>query len=150
MLDLMLFGALALMLGMDPLGSSSQAADLPRPPVVVSGNLNLDCELAALMPHAPLTVDECRALMELNQIVAVVNPDAARAGDNQMTCPQIRAELRQMHGLRGSQESRFDHSIVKIAQDLSESIHENPRLGRLIQLAAARHCKAAQTLSGGQ
>ena len=142
MLDLMLFGVLTLMLGTDSLGSSSQAAPSLRPPVVVSGDLSLHCELAALLPHAPLTVDECKALLELNQIVAAVNPDAARAGDNQMTCAQIRVELLQMGGLRGSQESRFDHSIVRIAQDLSDSIRENPRLGRLVQLAAARRCKA--------
>jgi hypothetical protein len=148
MLDLKLFGALALMLGTESMGPTSQPPTRAEAPVVVAGDPTASCELAALMPHAPVTADECKALINLFQVVAVVNPDASRDGDEQMNCSDIRSELSHMprlgQGLRldGSQAVRFDHSIAAVAQDLSESIRANPRLGRLVQLGAARHCKA--------
>src|ERR1700722_18518428 len=153
MIDLKLFGAVALMVGIESVAPTSRPPARPDAPVVVAGDPTVTCELAALMPNAPVTADECKALIDLFQVVSVVNPDAIRAGDEQMNCSDIRSELSHMprlghmpglaQGLRidGSQAVRFD-SIVAVAQDLSESIRSNPRLGWLVQLGAARHCKA--------
>jgi len=147
MIDLKLFGAVALMMGIESAAPTSHPPARPEAPVAVTGSPTVSCELAALMPNSPVSALVCKALLDLFQVVAVVNPDASRAGDEQMNCSDIRSELSHMPrlgqglGVDGSQAVRFDHSIVAVAQDLSESIRSNPRLGRLVQLGAARHCK---------
>ncbi len=134
--------ALTLIACADPARSAPPAAG-PQPPSVIALPAEVDCNLAALMPHAPLTVAECKALVGLYQTLAVVNPDAGRDGDEQMTCSDIRAALSREHGVGARLNGRFNHSIITVAQGLSASIRANPRLGRLVQLAAARDCETA-------
>jgi hypothetical protein len=140
MINLTLFGALALTLGADSAGRTAPAA--------APGGQTLNCELVALMPNAPLSPDECKVLIDLFQMVAIVNPDAGHDGDERMNCADIRAELSHTQRLGGSQSGRSEQPLVTLAHDLSEAIRANPRLGRLIQLAAARHCKAPRRKTG--
>ena len=136
----MLVSALTLVACANSAGSAQPPAG--PPPAIIARPAEVDCTLAALMPHAPLTVAECRALVDLYQTLAVVNPSAGRAGDEQMTCSDIKAELSHEYGGGARLNGRFNRSIVTVVQGLSQSIRANPRLGRLVQLAAARHCEA--------
>jgi hypothetical protein len=136
-----LYGWLALM-GVGSSAGSMQPPPAAQEPVVVGASGAVNCDLAALMPDAPLRVDECKALVDLYQTLGWVDPRASRDGDEQLTCADLRSELTRAHGPERL-DGRFNHSLVAVAQGLSESIHANPRLGRLVQLAAARDCSAA-------
>ena len=133
----MLVGALTLI-------ACAGSAELPTAgpqPAAIARPAQVDCNLAALMPHAPLTAAECTALVGLYQTLATVNPGAGRSGDEQMTCSDIQSELLRQHGVSAHLHERFEHSSI-VARGLAESILANPRLGRLLQLAAARRCGA--------
>jgi hypothetical protein len=88
-----------------------------------------------------LRLDECKALVDLYRTLAEVDPSADRDGDEHMNCADLRLELARDHG-PARLDDRFHHSIVAVARGISESIRANPRLGRLLQLAAARDCTA--------
>ncbi len=136
----LLYASLAL-IGVGNSAGSMQPAAAPEPAGVAESRA-VNCDLAALMPDAPLRVDECKALVDLYQVLAEADPRAVRDGDEQMSCADLRSELTRARG-QARLDGRFHHSIVAVAQGLSESIRANPRLGRLVQLAAARDCGAA-------
>jgi hypothetical protein len=93
------------------------------------------------MPDAPLRLDECKALVDLYLTLAQVDPTGGRDGDEQMNCADLRSELARVDG-PARLDDRFRHSIAAVAREISESVRANPRLGRLLQLAAALGCTA--------
>lgn len=62
----------------------------------------VDCAALARMPNAPITAEACQAMM--NQAAGVQTNlnrrDGDRPGDEQLTCPQIKAELTLQPGFR--------------------------------------------------
>ena len=58
---------------------------------------NMDCAKLASMPNAPMSVGACESLQRSQQMYsqAAADPAASRAGDEEMTCAQITAELKQ-------------------------------------------------------
>ena len=136
------------LLGMVSTAGSMQPAPAAREPpaalepAIGAESAAVNCDLAARMPDAPLRVDECKALVDLYHALAEVDPRGSRDGDEHMNCADLRSELSRAYGPARRLDGRSNHSIVAVAQGLSESIHANPRLGRLLQLAAARDCAA--------
>jgi hypothetical protein len=63
------------------------------------GNMggSMDCAKLASMPNSPMSVEACEKLQGTQQAYnqAASDPSAQRPGDDQMTCTQITAELRQ-------------------------------------------------------
>jgi hypothetical protein len=57
----------------------------------------MDCAKLASMPNAPMSVEACEKLKGTQQAYnqAASDPSAQRPGDDQMTCSQITAELKQ-------------------------------------------------------
>jgi hypothetical protein len=58
---------------------------------------SMDCAKFASMPNAPMSVEACEKLQGTQQAYnqAASDPSAQRPGDEQMTCAQITAELKQ-------------------------------------------------------
>ncbi len=69
----------------------------PPKPAAGSTNSSMDCAKIASMPNAPMSVEACEKMQSSQQIYnqAAADPSASRPGDDQMTCPQITAELKQ-------------------------------------------------------
>jgi hypothetical protein len=136
------FGSLALM----ALGSAAGSMPPPLPdaqePAIAQVSGTVGCNFTAFMPDAPLRVDECEGLVDLYQILAVIDSGANRDGDEQMSCSDLGSELAREHGPALRLEGRFGDSIVAVARGLSEFLQADPRLGRLLQLAAAQDCTA--------
>jgi hypothetical protein len=63
------------------------------------GNMggSMDCAKLASMPNAPMSVEACEKLQGTQQAYnqSAADPSAQRPGDEQMTCTQITAELKQ-------------------------------------------------------
>lgn len=63
------------------------------------GNMggSMDCAKLASMPNAPMSLEACEKLQGTQQAYnqAASDPSAQRLGDDQMTCAQITAELKQ-------------------------------------------------------
>jgi hypothetical protein len=57
----------------------------------------MDCDKIAALPGAPMSVESCRKMQGAQQAynTALVDPSASRPGDEQMSCDQIVAELKQ-------------------------------------------------------
>lgn len=81
-------------------------------PSTNTGNGAIDCASIASMPNAPMTLDSCQKLQAAQQTYnqAQNDPSAARPGDEQMSCEQITAELKQQ------QYAALDKSKVASAQ----------------------------------
>ncbi len=62
-----------------------------------SMSAGMDCAKLASMPNAPMSLEACERLQVSQQANAhaASNPAAARAGDDQMSCTEITAELKQ-------------------------------------------------------
>jgi len=64
-----------------------------------AGNMSggMDCAKLASMPNAPMSLEACEKLQATQQAYnqAASDPSAQRPGDEQMTCGQITAELKQ-------------------------------------------------------
>jgi len=58
---------------------------------------SMDCARLASMPNAPMSVEACEKLQGTQQAYnqSASDPSARRPGDEQMTCTQITAELKQ-------------------------------------------------------
>ena len=58
---------------------------------------SMDCAKLASMPNAPMSLDACEKLQRTQQAYnqAASDPSAQRPGDEQMSCAQITAELKQ-------------------------------------------------------
>jgi hypothetical protein len=58
---------------------------------------SMDCAKLASMPNAPMSVETCEKLQGTQQTYnqAASDPSAQRPGDEQMSCAQITAELKQ-------------------------------------------------------
>jgi hypothetical protein len=58
---------------------------------------SMDCAKLASVPNAPMSVEACEKLQGTQQAYnqAASDPSAQRPGDEQMTCAQITAELKQ-------------------------------------------------------
>jgi hypothetical protein len=69
----------------------------PAKPAAGSMNSSMDCAKIASMPVAPMSMEACEKIQSSQQIYnqAASDPAASRPGDDQMTCPQITAELKQ-------------------------------------------------------
>jgi hypothetical protein len=61
------------------------------------GTDTMDCAQIASMPNAPMSAATCEQMKASQQTYnqAAADPSASRAGDDQMTCQQITAELKQ-------------------------------------------------------
>jgi hypothetical protein len=61
------------------------------------GGSSMDCAKLASMPNAPMSLEACEKLQGTQQAYnqAASDPSAQRPGDEQMTCSQITAELKQ-------------------------------------------------------
>ena len=66
-------------------------------PTAGAGANGMDCAKMASMPNAFMTVETCQKLQGAQQAYnqAAADPSASRPGDDQMTCAQITAELKQ-------------------------------------------------------
>jgi hypothetical protein len=66
-------------------------------PAPGSTNGTMDCAQIASMPNAPVSAATCEQMRASQQIYnqAAADPSASRPGDDQMTCAQITAELKQ-------------------------------------------------------
>ena len=69
----------------------------PPKPAAESMSSSMDCAKIAAMPVAPMSMEACQKLQSSQQIYtqAASDPAASHPGDDQMTCPQITAELKQ-------------------------------------------------------
>ena len=76
----------------------------------------MDCAKLASMPNAPMSLESCQKLQGAQQAYsqAASDPSAVRPGDDQMTCDQITAELKQQ------QYSAPDQSKVAAARTTVE------------------------------
>ena len=73
--------------------SASRSAAAPAP----TGGGMPDCAQIASMPNAPISFEACQKMAGAQQAYdrALADPSASRPGDEQMSCEQILAELRQ-------------------------------------------------------
>jgi len=62
-----------------------------------AASTTMDCAQLASTPNAPMSLDTCESLKHTQQNYeqAAADPAASRAGDDQLTCAQIAAELKQ-------------------------------------------------------
>jgi hypothetical protein len=76
-------------------GSSANPSVVPNAPAGASAMP--DCAQIASMPNAPISLEACQKMAAAQQTYtrAASDPSAARAGDEQMSCEQIKAEMRQ-------------------------------------------------------
>jgi hypothetical protein len=192
------------------------------------GNMSgsMDCAKLASMPNAPMSLEACEKLQGAQQAYnqSASDPSAQRPGDEQMSCTQITAELKQQqyaaqdktkvaeldattreeqkiikkeeailakrqaeaqtaiaaataadtatelatgglvsgHALRAVEKTldaqdkaekerviredlpaykKMNSATADLGSDFGQQLQANPRLGRLIQLADAKHCK---------
>jgi len=73
-----------------------RTASNSKPAAGAAGD-GMDCAKLAGMPNAVMSADDCERMKSAQQTYnqAASDPSAARPGDDQMTCTQITAELRQ-------------------------------------------------------
>lgn len=85
----------------------------PSPQQSASGGPAPDCAQIASMPNAPMTLDACQKMLASQQqySAAAADPSASRPGDDELSCEQILAELRQQ------QISAPDKNKVAAAKD---------------------------------
>jgi len=71
------------------------------PPVTAPAVGADDCEQLAGVPNAPMSVEACRAMLDMAKgfEAAAADPSAQRAGDDALTCAHIFAELKAMAGV---------------------------------------------------
>ena len=122
----------------------------PPPPKAAP---QIDCAALARMPNAPMTAEACQAMM--NQAAAVqINlnrRDGDRPGDEQLTCPQIKAELALQPGFgAGAQANARDAKAA--GDDLQATQRRLQAQGAAIQaqqLAGNVAAAAVSQLPGG-
>lgn len=78
-------------------GSRDKGASKPASTPTSTGGGMPDCAQIANMPNAPVSFEACQKMASAQQAYnrAMADPSAARPGDEQMSCDQILAELRQ-------------------------------------------------------
>jgi hypothetical protein len=81
-------------LGSGAAASKSASAAGAMPAGVPPG---MDCDKIAAMPGGPMSAESCRKMLGAQQAynTALADPSASRPGDEQMSCDQIVAELKQ-------------------------------------------------------
>jgi hypothetical protein len=90
----------------DPSASSGRASSFgglfghrnaPSSKPAATMNGSMDCAKLASMPNSPMSVDACEKLQGAQQAYSqsASDPAASRPGDDQMSCTQITAELKQ-------------------------------------------------------
>lgn len=130
---------------------STAAGDNPGAPP--SG---MDCDKIAAMPGSGMTADSCRKLMASQQAyrAAASDPGAQRPGDEQMTCEQITAELRNQHyaapdqaKLADAQQAARQQRAV-MARQQAEA-HATAATQQVELNAAIAADKATEAASGG-
>jgi hypothetical protein len=93
-----------------------------------SPNTTMDCAQLASMPNAPMTADACEKFKASQQAytAAAADPGAARPGDEQMTCMQITAELKQQQITAPDKAKTAEATATASeAQALVKKEHEN-------------------------
>lgn len=91
--------------------AQAQLFGRPRTPPPRTTAPQVDCAALARMPNAPMTAEACQAMMSQAAAVQVNlnRRDGDRPGDEQMTCPQIKAELARQPGFgAGAQANARD------------------------------------------
>lgn len=74
------------------------------------------CDALAQMPNAPMTVESCKAMMQIGRD----DPSAHRAGDEAMTCDQIFAEMQATPGMGVSEaEAARTNKIIRDGETLT-------------------------------
>ena len=89
------------------------------PPVPQSDQLDPAlCDQIASIPNAPMSPEACRSMMMMQQSMkaASSDPSAMRPGDENMTCEQITAEMKQVGGPMVSQETAAQARTAADAQ----------------------------------
>jgi len=112
------------------LGRHSSGA---TPPPAAANTGGVDCAALASQPNSPFTADSCQQMMKAKMAydASASSPGAAHPGDDQMTCDQILAELKQQ------QYAAPDAS--QVAQGQAAMAQEQQMLNQQQTTAAAQY-----------
>jgi hypothetical protein len=113
-------------------------------PTAGTAGSGMDCAKLASMPNAPMSLESCQKLQGAQQAYSqsASDPSAARPGDDQMTCDELTAELRQQ------QYSVPDQSKVAAARatvELQQATYKREQADALKQQAEDQKVIAAAT-----
>ncbi len=99
---------------------------------------SMDCAKLASMPNAPMSVEACEKLQGTQQAYnqSASDPSAQRPGDDQMTCAQITAELKQ--------QQYATQDKTKVA-DLGATLTEQQKIIKKEEAILAKRQAEAQT-----
>lgn len=89
---------------------------------------SMDCAKLASMPNAPMSAEACEQLKGAQQSYnqAASDPSASRSGDEQMSCVQITAELKQQQYVAQDQTKvAAANATVKQEQDINKKEYAN-------------------------
>lgn len=77
-------------------GARGKSSSTAAPPAAAATSAMPDCAQIANMPNAPISYEDCQKMSAAQQAYtnAASDPGAARPGDEQLTCDQIKGELR--------------------------------------------------------
>lgn len=104
------------------------------------GNMsgNMDCAKLASMPNAPMSLEACEKLQGTQQAYnqAASDPSAQRPGDEQMSCAQITAELKQQ---------QYTAPDKTKAADLTATTKEEQKIIKKEEAILAKRQAEAQT-----
>ena len=113
-------------------------------PTAATAGSGMDCGKLASMPNAPMSLESCQKLQGAQQAYsqAASDPSAVRPGDDQLTCDQLTAELRQQ------QYSVPDQSKVAAARatvEQQQATYKREQADALKQQAEDQKVLAAAT-----
>ncbi len=117
-------------------------------PAPGSMNTNMDCAQIASMPNAPVSVATCEQMKASQQTYAqaAADPSASRPGDDQMTCQQITAELKQQTYTAPDKTKVAEATATaNQQQDIIRKEHENMLKMHAEDQAAVNAASAADT-----
>jgi len=116
----------------------------PKSQLAATSGGNVDCAALASRPDSPFTVDSCQQMMNAKKAydASASSTGAARPGDDQMSCDQIMAELKQQ---QYAAPDRGQVAQAQAAQAQEQQMLQQQQATGAAQYAAGNAAVAAAT-----